>query len=494
MPLTLADLLVEPGLRLRLHTGADLVDRRIGWAHATELVDPTAFLEGGELLLTTGLALRSDYLAYVGRLAGIGVAALGFGTGLSHRTVPEQLVTAAAAHGLPLVEVPRATPFIAITKAVSTALAAESYASVVRTNAGQEELARASISGGVGALVRRLARLLGGWVLLTDGGGGVLAAAPASAADRLAGLRADIDRLRGRRGVSTFGRSLGDQEVVLQVLGSGRRGVLVVGRESTVDQADQHIVNTAAALLTVALEQGSAQRDALRRLRTGLFGLLLAGRTELVAECLSELGSSLPTEPVLLAVLSGPRSGVRAGYQLADAELGAEFFAELTDRLVILLPADHPRPDEVLTGLAGRAELHAGLSAPGGLAGLATALRQAGQAADAARRGGVPLARFADLAGHGLFDLLPESATAAAESLLAPLRQAGRGDLVESLRCWLSVHGQWDPAAGLLGVHRHTLRNRMTRVEQLTGRDLDSPGVRAEFWVALGLVDQSATG
>jgi purine catabolism regulator len=143
--------------------------------------------------------------------------------------------------------------------------------------------------------------------------------------------------------------------------------------------------------------------------------------------------------------------------------------------------------------LAERVGLPVGLSLPTGPAGMAAGYRQADQAAEAAQHTGKAVVRFAELAGYDLFRLLSEpAATAVAESLLAPLRAAdeqGRGDLVESLRCWLSVHGQWDPAAARLGVHRHTLRNRIHRVEQLLGRDLDSPGFRAELWFALLLGD-----
>ena len=52
---------------------------------------------------------------------------------------------------------------------------------------------------------------------------------------------------------------------------------------------------------------------------------------------------------------------------------------------------------------------------------------------------------------------------------------------------WLSHHGQWDPAAAELGVHRHTLRKRMLRVEKLLGRRLDSADLRTELWVALNV-------
>ena len=79
-----------------------------------------------------------------------------------------------------------------------------------------------------------------------------------------------------------------------------------------------------------------------------------------------------------------------------------------------------------------------------------------------------------------------------AESLLQPLTahdELGRGDLVVSLRTWLAHHGQWDPSANALGIHRHTLRHRVDTVEQLLGRSLDSPGTRSELWLALELLD-----
>ncbi|MGH9059255.1 MAG: PucR family transcriptional regulator ligand-binding domain-containing protein, partial [Acidimicrobiales bacterium] len=86
MALTLRALADERPLGLRVLAGATALDRPIGWVHPTELTDPQAFLEGGELLLTTGLALNDafDEAAYVRRLVEAGVAGLGFGVGLSH--------------------------------------------------------------------------------------------------------------------------------------------------------------------------------------------------------------------------------------------------------------------------------------------------------------------------------------------------------------------------------------------------------------------------
>ena len=85
VPVTVATLLRTPALELTLHTGSAATDRPLSWVHVSELADPTPFLEGGELLLTTGLALPEDdegIREYVLRLAEAGVAALGLGTGL----------------------------------------------------------------------------------------------------------------------------------------------------------------------------------------------------------------------------------------------------------------------------------------------------------------------------------------------------------------------------------------------------------------------------
>jgi purine catabolism regulator len=120
---------------------------------------------------------------------------------------------------------------------------------------------------------------------------------------------------------------------------------------------------------------------------------------------------------------------------------------------------------------------------------LADAFAKARRAAEAAAERGEQWLRFDAIGSSGISQLWnPEQARAFAESLLAPLVEhdrAGRGDLVASLRAWLAHHGQWDPAAAALGVHRHTLRRRMGLVGQLLGRDLDSPTVRSELWLAL---------
>ena len=89
--LSLRDLLRE--LDVRVVAGEAGLDRAVRWVHISELPDPTPWLSGGELLLTTGLQLGDDeqLREYVARLSRHGLSGLGFGTGFSHRKLPKPL-------------------------------------------------------------------------------------------------------------------------------------------------------------------------------------------------------------------------------------------------------------------------------------------------------------------------------------------------------------------------------------------------------------------
>ncbi|WP_431924907.1 PucR family transcriptional regulator [Amycolatopsis tucumanensis] len=454
VPVTLRRLLADPTLGLRVLAGESGLDRPVGWVHVSELDDPTPFLEGGELLLTTGLRLSGEP-EYVTRLTARGLAGLGFGIGLSHAEAPAALVRAAADAGLPLLEVPRRTPFIAISKAVSAALAADSYAEVTATNAAQQELTRAALRG-PDAAVRRLARLLDGFVLLVGRGGELVRAAPAAAAERLPSVAGELARLRGGPASASF--EVDGQHVVVQVLRN--QGFLVAGRPEPFDRTSGHVLSAAASLLTLTLTRARGLESERRKVHTACMRLLLAGQHELVAGIVG-----LPPEPVEVFALTGQAERV------LDALNGSPAFAAELDGFVVAIAPSGWSP-----------ELAGGVAPAAGYAELAQAHQRATRVASTTE-----LVRFRG----DLVSLLPaEEAQAFAAAVLEPLvrhDETGRGDLVASLAEWLRRHGQWDPAAARLGVHRHTLRNRMAKVAELTGRDLDDPDVRAELWTALRL-------
>src|SRR4051812_10450948 len=177
--LALGDLIRE--LDVRLVAGESGLENAVRWVHISELEDPTPWLSGGELLLTTGMALEDPerQRAYVRRLAGHGLAGLGLGTGFAHQGVPDALSETAAELGFPLVEVPYELPFIAVTEKAASHLVNEHYAVLQRALSAHERLERIVLSErGLDGVAEALASLIGGPAVIFDARGGELVRPP----------------------------------------------------------------------------------------------------------------------------------------------------------------------------------------------------------------------------------------------------------------------------------------------------------------------------
>ena len=161
---------------------------------------------------------------------------------------------------------------------------------------------------------------------------------------------------------------------------------------------------------------------------------------------------------------------------------------------ILLLLAAEPTVDlaELTKALGQRvgAEVRAGRGAPGTAADVGRSLREARYALRVCRLEGWPHAGFEDLGTYRLLLSMaePDALRAFADAMLAPLDGYDRdhdGELVASLQAFLQHNARWEAAAAQLYVHRHTLRYRMRKVEELTGRDLSSSFDRMEFWLAI---------
>ena len=213
--LTVRELL--QGLDVRLLTGEETVDLPVRWVHISELQNPTPWLSGGELLLSTGMLLDGpeQEREFVARLADHQLAGLGFGVGFRHQQVPPALLEAAAERDFPVFEVPYEVPFIAITEAAFTKLVNEQYAVLRRAIAAHERLERIVLSErGLEALAATLSTLIGAAVLVFDARGEPLvqrAFRRAVEPETVAALTAELcDRAR-RREARAFLPPVGDQ-------------------------------------------------------------------------------------------------------------------------------------------------------------------------------------------------------------------------------------------------------------------------------------------
>jgi purine catabolism regulator len=365
--LTVESLISELGLELQ--SGQESAQAHVRWVHSTELPDPTPWLRGGELLLTTGLQLDGPKVQreLIDRLADHKIAGLGFGTGFTHKRVPAALLTAARKRSFPVFEVPYELPFIAITERAFAQLVNERY-----------ELLQRNMAGDV------LAEALTG--------------------------RLYPEELQAR--LRPFG--IGEQVAVLAFM-----------------LADPSV---AAGLL-----EGILEREHTSNLVAIRGGLLCA-----------------------------------------------------------VIDADGLDPIELARGIRGElamrfGEVRAAASRAAATQSLRLSFHEARCALEAVRlqNGSAPeVASYADL---GAFQLLlslqdDDALISYCRGVLGPVEQ-GEGEygeeLLRSLDVFIEHNGHWEKAANALFCHRHTLRYRVRRVEQLTGRNFSNARDRIEFWLAL---------
>jgi PucR family transcriptional regulator, purine catabolism regulatory protein len=523
--LTLRELTGE--LEVNLLAGENSLDLPIRWVHMTELLDPTPWLSGGEVLLTTGMQLDTPahQREFVELLADHQLAGLGFGIGFGHEQVPEALIEAARKREFPVFEVPYELPFIAITEAAFSKLVNEQYTILRRALSAQERLERVVLSErGLEALAGTLATLVGASVLVFDARGELLvqhAFRRRLGSEELAILRDGVRERISRRDHVQFMPALEDPSrgLAIPVASEGGAGsgvpateawLVAVKDDSPLSDFDRLALRQAVTIVALELLRERVAGDTERRLAGDVLAGLLAGE-------LSGIDLQRRLEPFGLSgtvsVLALPKpsngNGRGSGFQVAESALASALRAEATPSLVAtngqvvaLIPG---MEEEALFSLAERVadrvsgelanqqvRVGVGRAVAGGEARRsyhearctleAVSLGLAGREAK--------IATYRDL---GSFQLLlslqdDEALKLFCDSILGPIEQSEGyygGELMRSLEAFIEENGQWERAAKRLFCHRHTLRYRIRRVEELTGRDLASARDRIEFWLAL---------
>ncbi|MEN4474979.1 PucR family transcriptional regulator [Mycolicibacterium cosmeticum] len=490
MAITPRDLVKAKGLGLTLAAGARGADRAVTWAHAIELADPTPYLSGGELVMTTGINIGRDDAAqfdYVARLSSAGITALAVDTGTTLTDIPAGIIAAANQLGLPVLKVPASTPFIAITRVVIDALKAAELRAVQEVVDQQEVLARATLRGGIPGVVRALAEGLSAGVVVVDVDGRVLAAAGADHERVTALLTGPTQPIGSSRGHAGRVSADGEAFVVVQSLRAAQalRGYLAVRTTTPLSTTARLLVAHAVSLVSIAIEKPARVVDAEQRLRSAVTRTVLAGG-DIDRGVLRYFGFD-PAGDVVVLLLTGVGPVLAAEHHTGRllAGVGPYLLAADDQDIVVIVPAStkrrvlglHGQLAEQLNGLGG------GLSRPTRLADLKVAVAQARIAATAGAR-----CTFTDFGELGAYGVLLGARTPAELRVLASLLDpliGQRDDLVGALTAFLERNGQVEAAAADLGIHRHTMRNRMQRIGDLLGDDLTSADTRAQLWMAI---------
>ncbi len=512
--LTVQGLLDDLGLKPAFELGPD--PRPIRWVHISELEDPTPFLSGGELLLTTGINLNgvTRQRRFVKLLADSGAAGIGLGTGFDHAGVPPALREEAERRGVALFEVPYEVPFIAITERASTTLVNDQYDVLERGIEVHAKLERLVLAErGLSEVMRGVAESVGGAALLLDGRGAELARHPVErglSTEAVDSVRAQIESRANRSRQSLFVPDEGPLAsravaVPVPIGGDGPRGhwLVVARRRGEAGDLERLLARQAAMVVALELMRERVVRDTERRLAGDVIAEALGGNLgpEELRSRLEPFGIGGSVSVALYELEGRPGDAERLTEVLAES--GAPALAAINTAagrpLVCAIFATGDRDPLELARLGREALLEDGrtvraaVSRPAPAAALRKSFHEARCALEATRthNGRAPdVASYRDL---GAFTLLlslqdDDALRTYADNLLRPIED-GEGDygpeLLRSLEAFIERNGQWERAARDLYCHRHTLRYRIRRVEELTGRDLAQAQDRIELWLAL---------
>jgi PucR family transcriptional regulator, purine catabolism regulatory protein len=527
---TVAQVLELPAVRRgqpRVAAGGEGLGAGVRWVHAIELADAARLLRGGELVLTTGIALpdgEDELGAYVDGLAGVGVSAVAVELARRYSGgLPGALVAAARRHRLPLIAFEREVPFIEITEAVH-ALILEDQMEQLRAAARLHEVFTDLAVAGAGPaeIVRQAALLSGRPVILADLSHRVLACEPAGADPALL-----LDRFSERsRAVALTGRTSYDEPAGWLVTIAGARGEdwgrVIMVCDGAPRPSDPVLLERTATTLALA-RLLSRQRDSLeRQAHSTLIGSILAQADTDPSEAAVRaraLGVPVTGRQLLTLVISfgRPGSGLAAQARVLEAAeaVAAVCRAERVpalagalgeDRAAALLSVSQQSdPWQVLAAVCTSVRQRLASPPPGPVIGAGSVaasmqevrrcLLEAQHAADAAAAS-TPAGRprpyylLADLRLRGLLHLFGGDARLAnfVDRELGPLLAHDRAHgthLARLLAAYLAEGGNKAAAAARAHLARPTFYARLAHIERILGVSLESPESRTSLHVAL---------
>ena len=348
---------------------------------------------------------------------------------------------------------------------------------------GTKVLTQVARRGGVGAVVVELAHRLDGWGVLVDNHGQAIARAGAGA------LHID-DAVAAAQGRPTRVEHFG-----LQVHPIGEaddvRAFLVVASRSGKTSRTRDLASQAAALIDLLLR--THNHSATESLGREMLMLSLLSAPVIAPKVLLRRWG-IWDDTLTSFVVSSRRNSVDLERLVLGwfDEMGTVHSVMVDKNRLVGLISDELVADLIarITGFVVKtqAQLRCGIGTSADLHDLARSVAEATEAHDAAALGEEATVQYAALptVKFLLGAMKPESIEQVRGHLKSLMLEDGTpGDLIETLRVYIGVHGSWGVAAAQLKVHRHTVSTRIAQIEKLTGLSMADPDDRFMAWLAL---------
>ncbi|MBS1886193.1 MAG: PucR family transcriptional regulator ligand-binding domain-containing protein [Actinobacteria bacterium] len=504
--LTVQDLTEFTELHCTLIAGEGGAGRPIRWAHQNEMEDPAPWLNGGELLMTTGLGIPPTperQAKYLERLARAGVAGLAVGdpihlTGVDPPPLTQAFFDAANELPLPIVMVSGRTPFIAIAQRVAAAnrdTLHQRLATHLRVYETLDAVARSDSD--LLQLVTRLSRVSGYELsVLTPGGKPLFeelppCSTPVEPAQIEAALADGDGMMRAPRPLPGTGED-GPRVFLVPVLARLQSiGVLVaIAREA--DEGDPLILHHIATIISLMAAGLVQAREQQRREGGELFGRLLHEAEGDRPHALGDVFAGEAPECLAFAVIALPEQ--EAGWTQIHQRLHEHGLPHVltrrADRGSLVVAVENTELKDVGAVLTA--------SLPGSTIGLSSVLppsadllvarREARWALRSAlsRRQRIAYRERAD--NPQWLTLETSGLELMVDDILGPIvehDERTNGELLHTLILFLEENRSWKVTSERLFIHRQTLIHRVKRIEELSGRRLDSTEDVCDLWLAI---------
>lgn len=500
MTITIREALQLPDMvQTRLIAGAGGLDNPIRWVTIVEVLEDASRLQEGEFLITTGFGLMENVerlSSFIPMLARQKLSGVAIHTGFYMREIPESFLELADRHQLPLIEIPTEINFSTITKAILQPIVNRQFETLAYSQAIHNRMIEAALSkGGLPAIAGELAELTGGAVTLLDALGFEVTQH---------GCKAEPYTEEGKEHVHSVPIRASREHFGTLSLSKPRESWKELD-----DVALQH----AATLCALEYVKERAVSATEWRLKGDFVEELLNGKPmspqDLESRC-RMLGYPLSGKHLVVAVKVETvehgrlaelhQSVITLMRRLCDRHQRSYLLRERPHCLLFILPDDRTSL-QLLEQFAARWEgLHSATTLQVAISNPRDLLTDVSSAAEEAMFAlqaypllatAPDLLRYRDMQGYQF--LFPyhrdeHSMTALWKPILEPLIRYDskyNQQLLETLEVYLAQNGNGLQTSQALYIHRHTLKYRLTQIEEKTGYRLEDAHQRWQLQLAL---------